>query len=200
MPDRPHPPGRPRSFDEAEALDRAMRIFWAKGYTGTSYPDLEAATGLHRQSLRYAFGDKASLFRRAVEHYAETRLWTVLELLRRPGSVAGNIAAVFDIWAKDADAARQGCMMVNSLAEFGEAQAAAGPALAAARRRLLEALAAAFRAAQVEGAVRDDIDPPMLAVQAMALGDGLVLHARAGGLCADPAAALRGFLAALRPG
>jgi TetR/AcrR family transcriptional repressor of nem operon len=195
---QPHP-GRPRSFDEAEALDRVVRVFWTRGYPGTSYPELEAATGLHRQSLRYAFGDKASLFRRALAHYAEGRVRAVLGLLRRPGTAAANIGAVFDLWAADADPARPGCMMVNSLAEFGEARDAAGQALAAARRRLLDGLAAAFRAAVAEGSVRPDLAPEVLAAQALAMGDGLVLHGRSGGLGRDPAAVLRGFLAGLRP-
>jgi len=170
-----------------------------RGYPGTSYPDLEAATGLHRQSLRYAFGDKANLFRQALAHYAEGRVQAVLALLRRPGPAAANIRAVFDLWAEDADAARPGCMMVNSQAEFGEARDVAAQTLSTARRRLLDGLAGAFRAARTEGSVRADMEPEILAAQALAMGDGLVLHGRSGGLTDDPAAVLRDFLTSLRP-
>lgn len=197
-------PGRPRSFDETAALERAMQVFWARGYPAASYPALEAATGLHRQSLRYAFGDKAALFRRAVEHYAAGRLDAVAALLRRPGRPAlAGIEAVFDLWARDARTPRQGCLMVNSLAETGEARAAVAPVLEAANRRLLAALASAFRAAQAEGTIRGDADAALLAAQAIALNDGLILHVRATGRAPgagpEPGALLHGFLALLRP-
>ncbi|WP_198368678.1 TetR/AcrR family transcriptional regulator [Roseomonas rosulenta] len=191
-------PGRPRSFDETQALDRVMHVFWAKGYEHTSYPELEAATGLHRQSLRYAFGDKAELFRRAVEHYARSRLDTVEALLHRPGSAAANIRAVFDFWARDARASGRGCLMVNSLAEFADALSAVAPVLVAANRRLLTAFADAFRTAQAEGAIRPELDPDILAAQGVALGDGLMLHARNGGLHAEPGAVLEAFLSMAR--
>ena len=63
--------GRPRQFDEDLALDSAMQAFWAKGYEATSLADLMAATGLHKGSLYQAFGDKHSLFIRALNRYLE---------------------------------------------------------------------------------------------------------------------------------
>src|ERR1700685_2654610 len=63
--------GRPRAFDTEEALDRAMRVFWRKGYLGTSLSDLTNAMGINRPSLYAAFGNKKSLFRKALNHYAE---------------------------------------------------------------------------------------------------------------------------------
>ena len=50
--------GRPRSFDEAEALDQATRVFWAKGYDGATVDDLVAGTGVSRPSLYATFGYK----------------------------------------------------------------------------------------------------------------------------------------------
>src|SRR5690242_20201777 len=61
--------GRPRAFDSDAALDRAMEVFWSKGYEGTSMSDLTQAMGINRPSLYAAFGDKESLFRRAIERY-----------------------------------------------------------------------------------------------------------------------------------
>ena len=63
--------GRPRSFDTDTALDRALALFWRKGYEGTSLADLTAAMGISRPSLYAAFGDKEALFRRALDRYAE---------------------------------------------------------------------------------------------------------------------------------
>jgi AcrR family transcriptional regulator len=62
--------GRPRAFDMDQALHRAMLLFWRKGYLGTSLSDLTDAMGINRPSLYTAFGNKESLFRRALDHYA----------------------------------------------------------------------------------------------------------------------------------
>ncbi|HEY4046980.1 MAG TPA: TetR/AcrR family transcriptional regulator [Acidobacteriaceae bacterium] len=63
--------GRPRGFDEGAALDAAMRLFWERGYEGTSMADLTKAMGLNPPSIYAAFGDKKSLFTLAAKRYAE---------------------------------------------------------------------------------------------------------------------------------
>ncbi len=63
--------GRPRVFDVDEALDRALRVFWRKGYEGASLSDLTKAMRINRPSLYAAFGNKEALFRRALDRYAE---------------------------------------------------------------------------------------------------------------------------------
>src|SRR5258707_1121267 len=65
------PRGRPRSFDEREALQKAIRVFWAKGYDAVTIDDLVAGMGVVRPSLYAIFGDKATLFMRCLEAYAE---------------------------------------------------------------------------------------------------------------------------------
>src|ERR1700744_433597 len=63
------PRGRPRSFDADAAVERAMGVFWSRGYHATALPDLLRATKLSRGSLYAAFGDKHSLFLRALDRY-----------------------------------------------------------------------------------------------------------------------------------
>ena len=63
------PRGRPRSFDQAQALERAMEVFWDKGFEATSMADLTKAMGINPPSLYAAFGDKEQLFLAAVERY-----------------------------------------------------------------------------------------------------------------------------------
>src|SRR5215475_11048421 len=65
----PLPRGRPRSFDVEAAVERAMDVFWSRGYHATALPDLLRATKLSRGSLYAAFGDKHSLFLRALDRY-----------------------------------------------------------------------------------------------------------------------------------
>jgi TetR/AcrR family transcriptional regulator, transcriptional repressor for nem operon len=187
--------GRPRSFDEAEALESAMRVFWANGYAGTSYPALEEATGLHRQSLRYAFGDKAQLFERVVSHYADRKVGGVADILNQPGPALDNIEAVFALWARDANhPSRQGCLMVNALAEIGGGDTLALKAIDRANQKLVGAFARAFEAAQRQGAVRPEIDTELLARQAVALGDGFMLHGRSGFIAKFAQEAFRAFV------
>lgn len=64
--------GRPRAFDRDAALDRAIRLFWRKGYGSTSVRDLSEELGIGQPSLYRAFGDKRALFAEAVEVYART--------------------------------------------------------------------------------------------------------------------------------
>jgi AcrR family transcriptional regulator len=64
------PAGRPRGFNLEQALDRALEVFWRKGYEGATLPDLTRAMGINRPSLYAAFGNKEALFRKVVERYA----------------------------------------------------------------------------------------------------------------------------------
>jgi AcrR family transcriptional regulator len=64
-------PGRPRAFDPDAALERAMHVFWAKGYEGASLSDLTRAMRINRPSLYAAFGNKEQLFRKVLNRYVD---------------------------------------------------------------------------------------------------------------------------------
>src|SRR3982751_3796229 len=68
------PPGRPREFCIEGALAAALRVFWQKGYEGTSLTDLTEAMGITRPSLYAAFGNKEALFRKALDLYQREKL------------------------------------------------------------------------------------------------------------------------------
>src|SRR4051812_14757728 len=65
------PKGRPRKFDVEKALDAALLLFWRHGYEGTSLAALTQAMGINMPSLYAAFGNKESLFRKAVDRYIQ---------------------------------------------------------------------------------------------------------------------------------
>jgi len=78
------PSGRTRQFDVDEALDRALEVFWARGYEGATLPELTRAMGINRPSLYAAFGNKEQLFRKALERYQTGPMSFLAEALRQP--------------------------------------------------------------------------------------------------------------------
>ena len=76
--------GRPREFDVDEALTAALRVFWSKGYEGASMTDLTDAMGITRPSLYAAFGNKESLFRKALDLYEREKLCYMGQALEAP--------------------------------------------------------------------------------------------------------------------
>ena len=85
--------GRPRAFDVDKALDRALEVFWRKGYEGTSLPDLTEAMGINRPSLYAAFGNKESLFRKVLQRYTDEHMAFIgaalIEVIRNGLLMAG---------------------------------------------------------------------------------------------------------------
>jgi TetR/AcrR family transcriptional regulator, transcriptional repressor for nem operon len=192
--------GRPRTFDAEAALDAAMNVFWEHGYEGATYLRLEAATGLHRQSLVYAFGDKPTLFRKVLDRYAECQVARVLKALQKAGSGWNRIARTFGIWEKDAgNHVSRGCLFVNTATMPGPLDPGVMTRLTNARHRVIEAFESAISDAQLEGTIRKDLDHKALARHALALGDGVMLHARMGMGRQYAATILRSFLKSIRP-
>lgn len=110
---------RPRAFDETKVLAAVVEAFWAQGYEGTSTRDLVRCTGLNQPSLYNAFGDKRSLYRRALEHYLECSVRDRirrLEVLSSAGmAITGFFAEVLDRTLNDP--LHRGCLLVNSALE-----------------------------------------------------------------------------------
>src|SRR5258708_27060383 len=114
------PRGRPRSFDTEAAVERAMGVFWSRGYHGTALPDLLRATKLSRGSLYAAFGDKHSLFLRALDRYVADALTRMdIELAPRREPVDGlraYLAGYVDLTS--GSNRRRGCLLVATAMEL----------------------------------------------------------------------------------
>jgi AcrR family transcriptional regulator len=116
------PMGRPRSFDTDQALDRALRVFWQKGYEGASLSDLTRAMGINRPSLYAAFGNKEALFREALDRYAEGHASYIQEALGEP--TARSVAERLLHGAANLltnPATPRGCLMVQGALSCGKA-------------------------------------------------------------------------------
>ncbi|MGX9356654.1 TetR/AcrR family transcriptional regulator [Roseobacteraceae bacterium S113] len=110
---------RTREFEPELALDAAMRVFWAKGYSEASYEDLVAGTGVSRKGLYSAFGDKHSLFLAALKNYRSSVVPQLLAGLEEDQVTAQDIRSFFCSLAQMAvtEAGRQGCFMTRTSAD-----------------------------------------------------------------------------------
>src|ERR1700745_2537406 len=77
-----------RQFDVDEALERALGLFWARGYEGATLPELTKAMGINRPSLYAAFGNKEQLFRKALDRYVEGPACYLRKALAEPTAKA----------------------------------------------------------------------------------------------------------------
>jgi len=149
---------RPREFDRGDALERAMRVFWARGFAATSTDDLVQAMGIGRQSLYNAFGDKRRLYLEALEAYQQG---TVSGHLKRLGAPASPLAGLRDLLlgvvAEDDGLRGLGCMGVGSVGEFG----ASDPQIAAVRAKAMPLLRARLVERILEGQAGGEIAPEM---------------------------------------
>ena len=111
---------RPKEFDRTRVLDKAMRLFWARGYEAVSIQDLVEAMGINRQSLYDTFGDKRTLFLDALKLYSKSVLSRVERTLTELPSPVDAIRSLFDDLAADvgSESGAMGCFMVNSIAEL----------------------------------------------------------------------------------
>jgi AcrR family transcriptional regulator len=173
--------GRPREFDVDEALDRAMKVFWQKGYEGTTIPDLTDAMGINRPSLYAAFGSKEELFRKAVDRYAENQGCFMEDALKEPKArtvaerlLAGAINLVTD--RKNP----KGCLMVQGALACGEGAESLRNELISRRLSREAALRQRFERAKLEGDLPLDFHPADLARFVIALIQGIAVQAAGG--------------------
>ncbi|MDW8851967.1 TetR/AcrR family transcriptional regulator [Flavobacterium sp. MMLR14_040] len=111
---------RTKEFNEDQALDKAIEIFWHKGYNGTSAQDLVTHLGLSRSSLYDTFGDKQKLFAQSLLRYQKQSQDQVVKLLDESVNVKETLHDIFKqaIIESLEDRITKGCFMVNSSVEL----------------------------------------------------------------------------------
>lgn len=173
--------GRPRAFDIDQALDRAIQVFWQKGYAGASLTDLTDAMGINRPSLYAAFGNKESLFCKALDRYASGPAAYVCEALEAPTAreVVRRLLAGAIRVTTGPDTPR-GCMMVQGALAVGDDAAAMRQELADRRADGLNRLAERLARARTEGDLPPDSDPALLAQFIVTVQQGIAVQAASG--------------------
>lgn len=146
---------RPREFDEASALQDAMKLFWRKGYEATSMTDLLKATGLSKSSLYQTFTDKRTLFLAALEAYRQERMTYLRGRLNDGRPARESIEGFFtDIVKHAADKERPyGCMNCNEAIELGPDDPEVRRLVAADFQAVEDTFADAIRRGQRDGSI-----------------------------------------------
>lgn len=111
---------RNKLFNEEEVLEKAILLFWRKGYYATSIQDLVNHLGINRASLYDTFGDKEKLFSRAFEHYRQTNTKGIILFLENQPDVKSGLKKLFTMAVDESvqDKDRKGCFVVNTTAEL----------------------------------------------------------------------------------
>jgi TetR/AcrR family transcriptional repressor of nem operon len=150
---------RPREFDRDAAVQRAMSVFWRKGYAATSTDDLLGAMDIGRQSMYDTFGDKRRLYLEVLERYQRERVAENIRRLRSTASpLAGIEAFVIGIIAADKSARENGCMGVGSISEFGNTDPDLVTLRASSGGAQHKALIERLRQAQAAGEIGTNVD------------------------------------------
>lgn len=171
--------GRPREFDEEEALAAAKSVFWREGYEGASMSAIETATGLKKQSLYRLYGDKRGLYLAAFDHYGRNELRTGIDILSGDGSAAERVRTLFDLAIADAESGdRLGCFICTASVDHGLQDEAAAQAVERQTERLLYGFFVALAASERYAA--DEKLSLQKASELLALYFGLRVMARGG--------------------
>jgi AcrR family transcriptional regulator len=173
--------GRPRTFDIDKALDRAMKVFWRKGYEGASLPDLTRAMGISRPSLYAAFGNKESLFRKAIDRYVAGPACHVREALAQP--TARGVAEKFLRGGIDliTDARNpRGCLIVQGALACGDTADAIRREMVKRRDAGETALCGRFERAIAEGDLPPETEAAELAKYLAVVAHGMAVQAAGG--------------------
>ncbi len=191
--------GRPRKHTDDEVLDRALELFWRRGYAGTSVQDLVDATGLGRASLYGAFGDKEQLFEKVLARYGE-RMAPAGRALALAPTVREGLRRFFEAWLASAcggGSGARGCLLLQAANETEPRPPAVERALResmlASERTFLQAL----RRGKRTGELDKGLDALGMARYLVVLVQGVAASARAGRSRAELKAAIERGLSLL---
>ncbi len=173
--------GRPRQFDPERALQRAMEVFWRKGYESASLPDLTRAMGINRPSLYAAFGNKEQLFRRVLDRYARGEATFIAVALRKPTAtqVIRHIFRGAVQFLSDRNHPR-GCLLMQGVPPCGDATDPVRREIVARRLATETAIRNRLQRAQAQGDLARTVSAADLARFITALVHGLSIQAASG--------------------
>ncbi len=173
-----------RQFDRDEVLDRAMAVFWRRGYEATSIQDLVEATGINRGSLYGTFGDKKGLFLAVLDRYGEKVAKPLMAELSDPDPRRAIERMLDSIIRRTSDPRfPRGCLNTNTSLECPNSGDEISRKIAEGLGQQESAIYGVLRKAQAEGSLASTLDPRALARFFMGVAHGLNVVSKA---VADP--------------
>lgn len=167
--------GRPRTFDPEAAVERAMSVFWTRGYHATALPDLLRATRLSRGSLYAAFGDKHSLFLRALDRYIADALARMDDELAVGKDPVDGLRAYLAGYVERTSGAkgRRGCLLVATAMELAGRDADVDRRVASFFKGMESRVTNALSRAQAAGKLAAGVEPASAARILLCFVEGL---------------------------
>ncbi len=191
--------GPDKQFDPDEALERAMQLFWAKGYAATGLAELQARMGIGRKSLYDTFGNKRQLFIKALQHYADRELRQLLSELDKEGSPLGNVRRLMRrLQETHAKPESTGCMLGVSMGQCSTDDMEMAGILRRHVKGIEEAFYKAFKRARDSGELDPKTNVRDLARLFMGIAQGLALIGRVEETPAVPRSIVNAALATLK--
>src|SRR6202162_4434560 len=175
------PTGRPLSYDPDKVLDRALDVFWRKGYEGSSLSDLTKAMGINKPSLYAAFGDKEKLFRKVLDRYAEgpaSHSRAALQELASRAVVERLLYGTADMLTSEANP--RGCLWVQGALACGKSADSVRKELISRRLGGEAARPQRLKRAITEGDLPPDANPASLARYIAIIIQGMSVQAASG--------------------
>jgi TetR/AcrR family transcriptional repressor of nem operon len=159
------PVARTKEFDPDVVLQRALELFWERGYEATSMADLVEHLGIARASIYATFGGKQEVYARALQRYLDRTDQPIMTHLSRPGPVLPAVRALVERYVTEAatDDRKRGCMTVNSAVELAARDERVARLVATSWAHLEAALTSALLRARAQGELASDAEPPALA-------------------------------------
>lgn len=193
---------RPANLDRRDVLERAMHLFWERGYRALSMDALVREIGTTRFSLYREFGGKHGLFEATLDHYADHVVGDVLRPMTDTDAGLDGIARYFDDIFRDAGRRgrlARGCLMTNTMTEVGDADRGIRRRTEAHFRRVACAFERALGRARSRGELRAEaVDLHAWSVHLATFAQGVWACARSGLRAAQLRAAVRAFLDSVR--
>jgi TetR/AcrR family transcriptional regulator, transcriptional repressor for nem operon len=174
---------RPKEFNPDHALDKAMHVFWHKGYEATSMEDLLTAMNLNRGSLYDTFGDKRQLFLKVLDRYCHEFVEKKFSLLDQPGPAIPTLRRFIHgmIDGALADPQRRGCLIANTVMELAPHEKDIAERACQAMKMGEDALFKILARAKQQGELAKEEDPRALARFLVTMMQGMVVTIKAGG-------------------
>lgn len=151
---------RHKEFDPHQALEKAMFLFWQKGYAETSIGDLVKATGVQRYGLYSTFGDKHALFLDCLDYYLDVMVSQMVQGMEAEGAGWQAIEDFFSnlLFLAGEPIGEFGCLMCHSASQMGRSDQDVASKMLIYRRRLATCFEQTLAQSQLDGGLGGHLD------------------------------------------